>query len=131
MYKKLISSILVVALLKLIGCYSLESVTVAEYQQIKEEDKPKDIIAITADYKEYHFADSGYYVKNDTLYGKGFLFNKEGEQVFDGKIALIDIESFQVNKLDGGTTAGLVIGSLIVVGVIIYAIVLSDALSNR
>ena len=34
MNKKLISSLLVIALLNLLGCYSLESVTVPEYQKV-------------------------------------------------------------------------------------------------
>ena len=71
----------------------------------------------------------GYYVKNDTLFGRGIVTKKNVEQAFDGKIPLNDIESFQVNKLDGMTTAGLVIGLLIVSGVIIYAIVFLTALS--
>ena len=38
MNKKLISSILVVALLNLVGCYSFEPITVTEYKQVEEKE---------------------------------------------------------------------------------------------
>ena len=209
MYKKLISSLLVVALLNLVGCYSLESVTVPEYQKIEEEDgKPNEIYVKTKDFNEYHFSDSNFYIENDTLYGKGILFLSEEEIPFEGKfafveieliqleyfdqkypatisqyqkieaergkpdeiyltkynstryhfmkndyyiendtlygkgklllgereqqldrkIALADIASFQFDELDGWTTAGLVIGSLIVIGVIAIMLIMDEAL---
>ena len=126
MYKKLISNILVVALLIQVGCYSSEVVTVTEYKQFEEEEgKPDKIIVTTRDFETYHFfLDSGYYIENDTLYGKGILFVNDEVQPFDGKgkIALSDIASFQFDELNGMKTAvgiGLVIGcSLIIITVI-------------
>ena len=126
MYKKLISSILVVTLLIQVGCYSSEMVTVTEYKQFEEEEgKPDKIIVTTRDFETYHFfLDSGYYIENDTLYGKGILFVNDEMQPFDrkGKIALSDIVSFQFDEIDVGKTAvgvGLVIGcSLIIITVI-------------
>ena len=101
MYKKLISSILVFALLNLLGCYSSELVNVTEYKQIEEEDKPDNIRVITI-YSEYYLSD--FYIENDTLYAKGkeILYNKE--KPFDGKIALSDIESIEVESLNSLNT---------------------------
>ena len=125
MYKKLISNILVVALLIQVGCYSSEVVTVTEYKQFEEEEgKPDKIIVTTRDFETYHFfLDSGYYIENDTLYGKGILFVNDEMQPFDrkGKIALSDIVSFQFDEIDVMKTAvrvGVVIGSLIIIMVI-------------
>jgi len=98
MYKKLISSILVVALLNLVGCYSFKSVTVPEYSQIEEEDKPNEIKVKTKDSQQYHFSDSNFYIENDTLYGKGILFLSEEELPFEGKIAFGEIESIQLEE---------------------------------
>ncbi|MGB5848245.1 MAG: hypothetical protein WBH40_07155 [Ignavibacteriaceae bacterium] len=97
MYKKLISSILVVALLNLVGCYSFESVSVPEYKQVEEEDgKPNEIKVVTKDFREYHFYDSGYYIHNDTLYGKVSV----KELPLEGKFAYWEIESIQLENFD-------------------------------
>ncbi len=212
MNKKLISSLLVVALLNLVGCYSFRSVTTPEYKQVEEkEGKPNEIYVKTKDYQEYHFSDSDFYIENDTLYGKEILFLSEEELPFEGKfafgeiesiqleyldqnypttisqyqkieaergkpdeiyltkydstkyhfmktdyfienntlygkgklllggreqqldrkIALADIVSFQFDELDGWATFGLVIGSLIVIGGIAFALILKAALDSR
>ena len=110
MYKKLISSILVVALLNLLGCYSSELINVTEYNQIEEEDKPDEIRVITKDSKEYHFSEMNFYVENDTLYGKEILLLGERKHILDRKIALSDIESIQFEYLNGVTTTLLVLG---------------------
>ena len=97
MYKKLISSILVVALLNLVGCYSFQSVTVPEYKQVEEDDgKPEEIYVTTKDSQEYHFLDSKFYIENDTLYGTEILFLSEEELPFEGKFAFGEIESIQL-----------------------------------
>jgi len=101
MHKKLISSILVVALLNLVGCYSFQSLTVPEYQKIEEEDgKPNEIYIKTKDFNEYHFSDSNFYIENDTLYGKGILFLSEEEIPFEGKFAFVEIELIQLEYFD-------------------------------
>ena len=122
MYKKLISSILVVALLNLLGCYSSELVNVTEYKQIEEEDKSDDIRVITI-YSEYYLSD--FYIENDTLYAKGkeILYNKE--KPFDGKIALSDIESIQFEYLNGVTTALAVLGIVAILFVGVIAVVIA------
>jgi len=91
MYKKFISSILVIALLNLLGCYSSDLVTVTEYNHIKEEDKPNNIIVKTKDSQVYHFSDSNFYIKNDTLHGKV----STREQSIGGMIAFREIASIQ------------------------------------
>jgi len=97
MNKKLISSILIIALLNLVGCYSYESVSVPVYKQVeKEEGKPDEIKVVTKDLREYHFFDSGYYIHNDTLYGKVSV----KELSFEGKIAFWEIESIQFENFD-------------------------------
>ncbi len=107
MCKKIFISFLLVALINfLFGCYSSELITVPEYNQIEEIDKPDDIRVITKDFQEYHFSESNFYVENDTLYGKV----GDGEQLLDRKIALLDIKSIQFEYLNGVTTVLLVLG---------------------
>ena len=128
MYKKLISSILVVALLNLLGCHSFKSVTVPEYKQVEEEDKPDDIRVITKDSQEYHFSESNFYVEDDTLYGKVDI----SEQLLDRKIALSDIESIQFEYLNGWTTALLVLGIVVISFVVLATVfVLSGGVGYR
>ncbi len=128
MYKKLISSVLVVALLNLLGCYSSDLVTAPEYNQIEEEDKPDEIRVITKDSQEYHFSESNFYVENDTLYGKVM----EGELSFGKKIALSDIESIQFEYLNGVTTTLLVLGIVVISFVVLATVfVLSGGVGYR
>ena len=109
MNNKLISSLLVIALLNLVGCYSFESVTVPAYKQfVEEEGKPDEIYVKTKDIKEYHFSESNFNIENDTLYGKGKFLPIENEQPFEGNIALSEIESIRVETYDKWLTFLLV-----------------------
>jgi hypothetical protein len=121
MYRKIFISFLVLALINfLAGCYSAESITVPEYKQVEEEDgKPGEIYVKTKDSEEYHFLESNFYIENDTLYGKGILFQSKEEITLDKKITISDIESIQFEYLNGVTTALLVLG--IVAGLFIAA----------
>ena len=97
MYKKLICSILVIALLNLLGCYSIEPVTVPEYKQVEEEKgKQKEIYVKTKDNQEYHFTESNFYIENDTLYGKEKLLLSKEDVPFEGKFAFGEIQSIQL-----------------------------------
>ena len=94
MNKKLISSILVVALLNLLGCYS-KSFIGPELKEVEEkEDKADEIYVKTKDHQEYHFSDSNFYIENDTLYGKA----GDKGQFFEGKFALREIRSIQLES---------------------------------
>ena len=57
MCKKILISFLLVAIFNLLGCYSSELVTAAEYKQVEEKDgKPNEIYVKTKDYQGYHFS---------------------------------------------------------------------------
>jgi len=62
-----------------------------------------------------------YHLDNDTLYGKGKLI-LDGEQLLDRKIALSDIESIEVESIDGGNTALFIVG--IIAGTFVLAIII-------
>jgi len=97
MNKKLISSVLVITLLNLVGCYSLESVTVLEYQKIEEEDgKPNEIYVKTKDSQEHHFSESNFNVENDTLYGTGKLLRSTEAITFEERISISEIDSIEL-----------------------------------
>ncbi len=129
MHRKIFISFLLIALINfLLGCYSAESITVLEYKQVEEEDKPDDIRVITKDSQEYHFSESNFYVEDDTLYGKVDI----SEQLLDRKIALSDIESIQFEYLNGGTTALLVLGIVVISFVVLATVfVLSGGVGYR
>ena len=97
MHKKLISSVLVVALLNLVGCYSSESVNVPEYKQfVEEEGKPDEIYVKTKDIQEYHFSESNFNVENDTLYGTVKLLRSTEAITFEERISISEIDSIQL-----------------------------------
>jgi hypothetical protein len=96
MYKKVFISFLLLAFLNFIaGCYSFQPVTVNEYRQIEQEDgKQNEIYVLTKDLQEYHFLNSNFYIKNDTLFGKARVLVKE--LPFEGKFAFAVIKTIQV-----------------------------------
>jgi len=97
-------------------------ITVSEYQKIEAETgKPDEIYVTKLDSTKYHFMKNEYYLENDKLYGKGKIILGDREQ----KIALSDIESIQFEYLDGGKTAGLVLG-IVAIFFIIGAIAASS-----
>ena len=124
MNKKLISSVLIIALLNLVGCYSIQSVTVPEYKEIeKNEGKPDEIFVMTIYGQEYYFTDSNYYIENDSLYGKGTLLTSEECLPFEGKIALKRIDSFKMEILDQSRTIWSIVGGVafLLLGILIIS----------
>ena len=128
MNKKLISSVLIIALLNLVGCYSLQSVTVPKYKEIeKNEGKPEEIFVKTIYGQEYYFTDSNFYIENDSLYGKGILLTGEESLPFEGKIALKRIDSLKMELFDQSKTIWCIVG---VVGFLLLGILIISGLSS-
>ena len=124
MNKKLISSVLIIAILNFVGCYSLKSVTVSEYKQIeKKEGRPDEIFVNTVYGQKYYFTDSNFYIENDSLYGKGILLSSKEDLPFEGKIALNRIESFKMELYDQSKTTWLIVGGIayLLLGILIIA----------
>jgi hypothetical protein len=118
MKKRIITSFLLIALLNLIGCYSVNYLTVPEYQKNeRDKGKPSEIIIKVKDSQGYLFTDSNFYIENDTLYGKGEVVNNEGKKPFEGEIALSEIESIEVENINWLNTSLLGLGVL-TIGVI-------------
>ena len=113
MNKRIITSVLVIALLNLFGCYSVKYLTVPEYQKIEgDKGKPSEIKVKVKDSQGYHFTDSKFYIENDTLYGKGEMILDEDEKPFEGEIALSEIESIEVENINWLNTSLLGLGIL-------------------
>jgi len=130
MYKKISVSFLIVFLLNYLACTSLN---VASKETIKEEVESgklhNDIFIITKDNNRYHLGDWGYQIKNDTLYAKGLKVNPEGEEPFDGKIAMDDISHFEVEEGDALATTGLVLG-ITAIAALILGIIAVNSIDN-
>ena len=122
MHKKIISGILVFALLSQAGCYSPQLISYNEYQKIEEEDgKPDNIRVTTKDTVEYHLFDQNYYFDSDTLYGKGTIIKMDEKLVSNVKIAVSSIESIKVYTLDSSATIVVVgiLGAAVIAGIIL------------
>lgn len=103
--RSLISSILVVSLLNLAGCYSIEQVTAQNYNQVVEEEgKPKAIYVKTKDAQEYQYCKLNFLVENDSLVGIETFYLDEGEEVIDRKFSFSDIDYIEFEYFDLGTT---------------------------
>ena len=108
--KKLISSILVVAMLSF-GCSDIVHITKDEFNEGYFEDGEKrEIYLTTKDSSRYHFLKDYYSIRYDTLYGKGEQIAMEGNETeFSGKIAMEDIESLEGKEINVLYTAYVLI----------------------
>lgn len=129
MCKKIFISFLVFALLNLLAsCYSVKQITVPEYNQISEGDKPDEILIITKDFHKYQFSKYNLYILNDTLYGQGKIILTDMEQAYDGeilsdkKIAINDIDYIEIESYDKLKTClvggGISLGIIGLIGII-------------
>jgi len=119
LYKKLIFSILFVALLNLLGCYSNQILYPDQYQVIKEACSEADEIIINLKNGEKYKFVRGYFdIHNDSLTGEGFVIKNEIEEPYKGKIPLSQIKTIQFYKVDGEKTFLLV--GVITIGVLRY-----------
>lgn len=81
-----------------IGCSGWETVSLQEYKKVDQlRGQPGEICVRTSDSKFYLFSHSNYYIKNDTLFGKGYLLKNDKEILFEGEFVLTNIESIQYN----------------------------------
>ena len=101
MYKKLISSIIVFALLtQIVGCYSYQEITKEEFVQAEEY---LNLRVRTRDQNWYEFYENNYTVKEDSIYGSGRNIFKPGskfDEDFTGSIPLKEIESFKFDRFN-------------------------------
>lgn len=122
MYKKITLSIVIVALLNLVGCYSQQIITKNELVQVKEYPVLK---VTTTNRNRYEFIKGGYTVTEDSIYGSGKLKLSKGKRIiedFKGSIHFKDISSIEVNLFD---TMYTVLGVAVGIGMVVMIIGLS------
>ena len=121
MYNKLLSSLLVIALLNLIGCYSAREVTLNE---VLTNDEISEITIKTKDSLRLSFEENDFYFSNDTLKGKS-SHSQIGEK-FERAIPLSDIIKFESIEFDGAKTAVTTAILLSIVGIVVLFVALSE-----
>jgi len=111
--KKYISAVLIPCLLlQLAGCYSMEEVTREEFSPVPNYPK----LLVKTGEKEITFNQGDYYLKNDTICGKGNCITINNvEEPFDGRLALADVNEIQREEFDEVATIALTTGVLLVV----------------
>jgi hypothetical protein len=121
-YKKAFISFMLLTFINFItGCYTFNSVTVPEYKQVEEEEgKPDEIYVKTKSNEWYHFTNSQYYIKNDTLHGVSILLSDDWQPASNTNIALSDIKSMGVESKNWYLTS--LIYFVIIGGIIVSAI---------
>jgi hypothetical protein len=115
--KKIISSILVVSLLDLFGCYSSQVVTKDEFIQ---NEHNRDIVVVTINKNQYEFDSEKYKVTMDSIIGSGRLTLQNGletDKPFSGSIFLNDIVSIQAGKINWTVT---LVSVALIVGIILF-----------
>lgn len=120
MYKKLLSSLLVIALLNLVGCYSAREVTLNE---VLANDEISEITINTKDSLNLLFEKPDFALINDTLKGKASVISSHSQasEKFDWNIPLSDIVKFEIAEFDGVKTlifTGATI--LVVIGIFLF-----------
>ena len=123
MYIKIILSIVIVALLNLVGCHSQKIITKNELVQVKEYSVLK---VTTTNRNRYEFIKGKYTVTEDSIYGSGKLKLSKGKRIsedFEGTIQFKDISSIEANVFD---TMNTVLGVVVGIGFVIMMISLSD-----
>jgi hypothetical protein len=122
MYNKLLSSLLVIAFLNLIGCYSSREVTLNE---ILTNDEISEITITTKDSLRLSFEENDFYFSSDTLKGKS-SHSRTSEKT-ERAIPLSDITSFESIEFDGAKTFGTTAILLTVVGGIVLIIYIVES----
>ena len=122
MYNKLLSSLLVIALLNLIGCYSAREVTLNE---VLTNDEISEITIKTKDSLRLSFEENDFYFSNDTLKGKS-SHSQIGEK-FERAIPLSDIIRFESIEFDGAKTATTTVILLSIVGLFVFFAIIAES----
>jgi hypothetical protein len=122
MYNKLLSSLLVIALLNLIGCYSAREVTLNE---ILTNDEISEITIKTKDSLRLSFEENDFYFSNDTLKGKS-SHSQIGEK-FERAIPLSDIIKFESIEFDGAKTFTTTVILLSIVGLFVFFVIIAES----
>ncbi len=103
MYKKLLSSLLVIALLNLVGCYSEKEVTI---NNVLTNNGISDITVNTKDSLNLLFEKPEFFFDNDTLIGKASVISTHTQSTkkYDWKIPLSEIVKIEIDEFDGTKT---------------------------
>jgi len=115
--RKFFTYIVFISFLNLVGCYSYQSVTYEEFKYINPGDiHSEDIFIVTNDSSKYHMSWWTFSVHNDSVIIQGSKFVGTEQKPYNGKIAVSDIKTLEIDKYDGsattvwvlvGTTAGI------------------------
>jgi len=97
-------TITILSFLNFISCgYTIESLNPTEYNEFeKDNGKSSEIYVELNDSVKYHFADSGYNILNDTLYGNGTQVINDTNITFNGKIPINEVKSISVESPNRG-----------------------------
>ena len=121
MHKKLISSVLIVALINIVGCYSGREVTLNE---VLTNDEISEITIKTKDSLRLSFEKNDFYFSNDTLKGKARTVSSHSQvgEKLERAIPLSDIIRFESIEFDGYKTATTTAILLITVGFVWFIV---------
>ena len=128
-YRKIILSVLIIALLNLLGCYSYKTISKDEFTQAEDYN---DLQVLTNDKNLYQFEEDDYTFRQDSIYGSGKLKLRNGQKVsedFKGSIHLEDIKKLQMDKLDVGTT--ILVIAIPVVLIVIFAVTADFSITSK
>ena len=121
---------MILSVLHFTGCSSLAVISKDDVAKGRAAINFNDELYLTTkDFTRYHFLPHNYQITKDTLHGRGMIVSSAPEISFKGSIALNDVINFEQNELDIAATLGL-IGGIIAVGVIIFAVIIGEALGH-
>jgi len=125
MFKKIISSLLILSFLLMVGCTSTVQLTQDEFTNKKDKG---DIVVLTKDQKVYQFAEVAYRVEADSIRGRGEqLIGENRWATFKGSIALSDIAHVEFTEGNPAGSVLLLAGGILVAFVLLLGLLLAGA----
>lgn len=121
MPKKITTYLTLLSFMYFVGCYTFEPISYEEFQTFNLNEIDSDEIHfITTDSTMYIIDKQTMQVEEESLYVKGIRLYQKQSAPFEGRIAVVDIESVELETINGTRTGLLIltVGTLIVLAAI-------------
>lgn len=121
MPKKITTYVTLLSFMYLVGCYTFEPISYDEFQTFNlNEINSDEIHFITYDSTVYVLDKQTIQVEQESLYVKGLRLYQEQSIPFEGRIAVTDIESVELETINGTRTGLLIltVGTLVLLAAV-------------
>jgi len=125
--KKAIQILLLISVFISYGCHDTVELT---RESVSKEKPSGDIAVWTRDGLFYQFAESKYWVVNDSIRGTGIVIIGGRTKTFKGSLALADIYDIKAEQFNGLKSVLLGAGITVAMGAVIAVLIVATSFSN-